>query len=64
MLGWVYVAETPYYELTGDDGSFTIDNVPPGEYTLVATQSLLGDFNEQVTVKGGQTATVDIEMKE
>ncbi|MGH8500981.1 MAG: carboxypeptidase regulatory-like domain-containing protein [Gammaproteobacteria bacterium] len=64
MLGWVYVAETPYYELTGDDGSFTIDDVPPGEYTLVATQSLVGDFEQKVTVKGGETATLDIEMKE
>jgi plastocyanin len=64
MLGWVYVAETPYYELTGDDGSFTMDKVPPGEYTLVATQNLLGDFNKKVTVKGGETATVNIEMKE
>jgi len=64
MLGWVYVAESPYYELTSDDGSFTIDDVPPGEYTLVATQSLLGDLNEKVTVKDGATATVNIEMKE
>lgn len=64
MLGWVYVAESPYYELAGDDGSFTIDNVPPGEYTVVATQSLVGDFERKVTVKGGETATVEIAMKE
>ncbi len=63
MLAWLYVADSPYYTLTGEDGSFTIEDVPPGEYSLVAQDGYAGKFTESVTVKSGETASVDIEMK-
>ena len=34
MLGYVVVVPTPYLALTGNDGTFTIKDVPPGTYTL------------------------------
>lgn len=34
MVGYIIVVPTPYFALTGSDGSFTISNVPPGSYTL------------------------------
>ena len=34
MVGYVLVVPTPYFALTDSDGSFTIKNVPPGNYTL------------------------------
>ena len=43
MLAHVYVADSPYYALTGADGSFSITDVPPGNYTLVASQYYTGD---------------------
>lgn len=63
MLAWVYVADSPYYTLTGEDGSFTIEDVPPGEYTLAAHQGHAGKFTKSVTVKSGEATAVDIEMK-
>ncbi len=63
MLAHIYVAETPYYMLTGKDGSFSIGDVPPGNYTLVATQSYTGEVEMPVTVKGGEAAKVAIELK-
>lgn len=63
MLAHVYVADSPYYALTGADGSFSITDVPPGSYTLVATQTHLGDTEVPVTVKGGETAKLAIELK-
>jgi len=63
MLAHVYVADSPYYALTGADGSFSISDVPPGNYTLVATQSYTGDTEIPVTVKGGETAKLAIELK-
>lgn len=63
MLAHVYVADSPYYALTGADGSFSIADVPPGNYTLVATQSYLGDTEIAVTVKGGEATKLAIEMK-
>jgi hypothetical protein len=36
MLAWVTVVDSPYFAVTGKDGKFTIKNVPPGKYHLVA----------------------------
>ena len=63
MLAHIYVADSPYYALTGADGSFSITDIPPGNYTLVASQSYAGDTEMQVTVKGGETAKLAIELK-
>lgn len=63
MLAHVYVADSPYYVLTGADGSFSITDVPPGSYTLVATQHYTGDTEVPVVVKGGETAKLEIELK-
>ena len=63
MLAHVYVADSPYYALTGADGSFSITDIPPGDYTLVATQSYAGDTEMAVTVKGGGAEKLSIELK-
>lgn len=63
MLAHVYVADSPYYVMTGSDGSFSLSDVPPGSYTLVATQSYAGDTEVPVTVKGGEAAKLTIELK-
>jgi hypothetical protein len=63
MLAHVYVADSPYYALTGADGSFSITDVPPGSYTLVASQYYAGDTEVPVTVKSGETARLAIELK-
>jgi hypothetical protein len=34
MLGWIYVADTPYYATTGQDGAFRIAHVPAGDYAV------------------------------
>ena len=63
MLAHIYVADSPYYALTGKDGSFSITEIPPGSYTLVASQWYLGDQEMAVTVKGGETVKLPIELK-
>jgi plastocyanin len=63
MLAHVYVADSPYYALTGADGSFTIADVPPGNYTLVATQYFTGDNEMPVSVKGGDSVKLAIELQ-
>ncbi len=65
MLGWVYVADSPYYAVTGKDGTFTIKNVPPGSYTLVAWQEFTGPVEVPVTVKpkAAQSVNVDLAKK-
>lgn len=63
MLAHVYVADSPYYALTGKDGSFAIKDVPPGSYTLVVAQHYLGDTEMPVTAKGGETVKLAVELK-
>jgi hypothetical protein len=63
MLAHVFVADNPYYASTGKDGSFVIKDIPPGNYTLVASQSYLGDTEMAVTVTSGESAKLTIELK-
>ena len=63
MLAHVFVADSPYYALTAQGGSYAINEVPPGTYTLVTSHSYAGDTEHQVTVKAGETQTLDVELK-
>jgi hypothetical protein len=63
MLAHVFVADSPYYALTGKDGSFSISDVPPGNYTLVVSQTYTGDNEQAVTVKGSEAVKLAIELK-
>ncbi len=51
MRSWAAVMEHPYYAVTGADGSFTIPNLPPGEYTLEAWQEKLGTQEQKIRVE-------------
>jgi plastocyanin len=62
MQAWVVVAAHPFYALTGADGQFTFDNLPPGQYKLQVWHERLGTVPASVTV-GDRPAQVTIEMK-
>ena len=63
MQNFFYAIENPYYTISKSDGTFAIDQVPPGTYTLVAWHPLLGLQEQQVTVpaKASVTATFTFE---
>jgi hypothetical protein len=63
MLGWIHVAENPYYAVTDKDGSFTIKDVPPGTYTLVTWQEYAGEVETPVTIKAKEVVPVSVELK-
>lgn len=63
MLGWVYVVDNPYFAQTGEDGVFSIRDVPPGEYTLVVWQEELGATEMPVQVAAGEATEMSIELK-
>jgi hypothetical protein len=62
MRGWWFVADNPYYSVTDTHGRFTIENVPPGTYTLKVWQEKLGIQTRGVTVRPGKTVTIDFTM--
>ncbi|HEX6536068.1 MAG TPA: DUF2012 domain-containing protein [Gemmatimonadaceae bacterium] len=57
---WIRVFDHPYYAVTNRDGTFTLDSVPPGTYTLEAWQPRLGVRTMKVTVGKGTDVKVDV----
>jgi hypothetical protein len=50
MSAVVAVFDHPYFAVSGVDGSFEIDRVPAGPYTLVAWQETLPSQTQSITV--------------
>jgi len=48
---------------TDQDGNYKIENVPAGDYNVVAAAKGVGMGHAKVSVKAGETATVDITLK-
>jgi plastocyanin len=59
MLAHVLVFDHPFFAVTGDDGSFTIKNVPAGTYTLCAWHERLDEQEQTITVADKQSATLN-----
>jgi hypothetical protein len=62
MRGWVIVTDTAA-AITGADGRFTIDNVPPGTYELRVWHEALKGAPQKVTVTAGKPTEIIIELK-
>ncbi len=58
MFGFMMVPKHPYAVVVGADGSFALDDVPPGNYTVKAWHPRFGLKKAKVTVpaKGAATA--------
>jgi plastocyanin len=62
MRGYVGVSKNPYFAVTGDDGTFKIDNLPPGTYTVEAWHEKYGAKTQEVKVEAGKPATVNFKF--
>ena len=62
MSAWVIVIDHPYHAITSETGSFVIDNVPPGTYTLEIWHETLGTSTQSVTITANRTTTANIEL--
>ena len=56
MQAYIGVVDHPYFAVTGADGSYSIANVPAGDYTLTAWHEEFGTMTASVTVAAGGTA--------
>lgn len=63
MTAWVVVAPHRWYAVTGPDGTFAFDNLPPGKYQLSVWHERLGTVPGTVTVTDQQPGRVTVEMK-
>jgi plastocyanin len=63
MSAWVFVATTPYYAITAEDGSFSLDDVPPGSYTLKVWHGVFGEQSISLDVEPGGAVTSDFTLQ-
>jgi len=63
MHGWHLVLTTSHYAVTGEDGAFRLQGLPPGKYTITAWQEQFGTQSQDVTVTGSETKSVSFVFK-
>lgn len=63
MSAYIGVVNHPYFAVSKDDGSFEIDNLPPGKYTIAAWQEKLGTQEQQITVQPSGKAEANFTFK-
>jgi len=64
MFSWVSIFDSPYFSLSDTSGKFTIKNVPPGKYTVVANHRKAGEKTQVVEVTDkGVTVNFKFEAK-
>lgn len=60
MRSMILVTENPFNAQVADDGSFVIEGVPPGTWTLVGFDIDNGSAEADVTVRDGGTVRVEL----
>jgi plastocyanin len=59
MKAYVGVLAHPFFAVSTRDGSFRIDRLPPGDYTVVAWHEVFGEQTAKVTIGQAERNSVD-----
>lgn len=62
MRAYIGVVDHPWFAVTGADGSFAIEGVPPGSYTLGVWHEVFGRSTAEVTVPERGRARADLAL--
>jgi hypothetical protein len=60
---FIAVFDHPYFAVTGRNGGFAFDSVPPGKYTLMAWHERLGTTRRNIVVEADGTVNADVELR-
>ena len=63
MGAYCGVFNHPFYAVTNDQGTFEIKGLPPGNYVIEAWQEKYGPQDQNVTISGSESKTVDFGFK-
>jgi len=61
MQAFIRVDPHPYHAVSRSDGSFRIEGIPAGEYTVELWHERLGALEKVVRIRAGETAILDAE---
>lgn len=59
MLAWAGVLPHPFFDTSGEDGAFSIENLPAGDYVIEAWHEEFGTQTQNVTIGDGEAQTLD-----
>jgi hypothetical protein len=62
MSAYVLVLETPFFVVPDADGRFRLDDVPPGEYELIAWHERIRPLSTPVRVEAGKTSALELRI--
>ncbi len=60
MRSYLHVLDHPFYAVTGEDGTFELKGLPPGDYVIEAWHEKLGTRTASVKIEEGKGATADL----
>jgi plastocyanin len=63
MHAYFAVLKTSHYVVTGENGVFSLNNLPPGKYTITAWHETFGSQSQEVTITGNETAPLNFAFK-
>ena len=63
MRAYVGVLDHPYFGVTGADGTFSLNGLPPGTYTVEAWHETLGTQTQTVTIGAKESREVAFSFK-
>ena len=59
MRAYIHVLSHPFYSVSGEDGSFKLEGLPPGDYELEAVHEEYGAMTQKVSVPASGSAAAD-----
>jgi len=59
MTGYFVVLRTSHFAVTGEDGHFTLPQLPPGKYTVTAWHESYGTQSKEIVIGNSETQTLD-----
>jgi hypothetical protein len=59
MSGFIAVEGHPFHQVTGADGSFSLEGLPAGEYVVEAWHEKLGTQRQTVKTADGQPGRIE-----
>ena len=59
MRAYINVVDHPFFAVTGEDGTFEINGLPPGTYTIGVRHEKYGEKETSVTVGASESKQID-----